>query len=74
MEMLIFSLRVGVIEAGIIDHFITYCTWKMNYEAINKHNTVMCRSMKNYGREIFTNKLKELDWELEKYIFMFKCQ
>ena len=49
------------IESGISDHFITYCTRKINHGAINKHNTVKAQSMKNYCIKIFTDKLKELD-------------
>ena len=55
--------QAGVIESGISDHFITYCTRKINHEAINKHNTVKARSMKNYCRENFIDKLKDLNWE-----------
>ena len=54
--------EAGVIESGISDHFITYCTRKFNNRIINKHNTVKARSMKNYCSEIFIDKLKELDW------------
>ena len=55
--------QAGIIESGISDHFITYCTRKINTEVINKHNTVNARSMKNYDSEIFIEKLKVLDWE-----------
>jgi hypothetical protein len=53
----------GVIESGISDHFITFCTRKINNEILNKHNTVNARSMKNYCSEIFIEKLKELNWD-----------
>ena len=53
----------GVIESGISDHFITFCTRKINNEILNKHNTVMARSMKNYCSEVFIEKLKEVNWE-----------
>ena len=53
----------GVIESGISDHFITFCTRKINNEILNKHNTVSARSMKNYSSEVFIEKLKEVNWE-----------
>ena len=54
----------GVIETGLSDHFITYCTRKISREQINKHNTVKLRSLKNYCSNTFTEKLKNLDWSI----------
>ena len=54
----------GVIESGISDHFITYCTRKIVRGQIGKHNTVKIRPMKDYSKESFIDLLNECDWDL----------
>ena len=54
----------GVIESGISDHFITYCTRKIVRGQIGKHNTVKTRPMKDYSKESFIDLLNECNWEL----------
>ena len=54
----------GVIESGISDHFITYCTRKIDRGQIGRHNTVKIRQMKDYSKESFIALLNECDWEL----------
>ena len=54
----------GVIESGISDHFITFCTRKILRGQIGKHNTIKIRPMKNYSKEIFVDLLKGYDWNL----------
>ena len=60
----------GVIESGISDHYITFCTRKILKNPIGKHNKINTRSMKNYSQDSFTDSLNEKDWSLvnrEKY-------
>ncbi|CAL4218293.1 unnamed protein product, partial [Meganyctiphanes norvegica] len=54
----------GIIESGISDHYITYCTRKVIKCQINKHNPIKIRSMKNYSNDIFVEKLQSLDWSV----------
>ena len=54
--------QAGVIETGLSDHFITYCTRKVIRGQINKHNTISIRSMKNYNEDSFIEKLQNMDW------------
>ena len=53
----------GVISIGISDHFLTYCTRKVTKGLFKKHNTVKVRSMKNYDKDVFCQKLSEANWE-----------
>ena len=43
----------GVIESGISDHFITFCTRKTFKDTVGKHTRIRIRSMKNYTKDIF---------------------
>ena len=52
----------GVLNVGVSDHLITYCTRKLNRVKLNSHNTVNIRSLKNYSSELFTDKLKNINW------------
>ena len=56
--------QAGIIETGLSDHFITYCTRKVVKGQINKHNTISIRSMKHYSKSIFIEKLLSLDWSI----------
>ncbi|KAK3085363.1 hypothetical protein FSP39_002164 [Pinctada imbricata] len=53
----------GVISIGLSDHFLTYCTRKSVKSFYNKHNNVKVRSMKNYDKDVFSQKLCEANWE-----------
>ena len=50
----------GVIEIGVSDHFLTYCTRKITKVLYHKHNNVKIRSLKNYNRETFEQRLKDM--------------
>ena len=54
----------GVLTFGLSDHLATYCTRKIVKGQISKnvHNFVKIRSLKNYTKEIFCQKLSEIDW------------
>ena len=54
----------GVLESGISDHFITYCTRKTLRGQIGKHNTVKIRPMKDYSKESFVELLESYNWDL----------
>ena len=44
------------------DHFLTYCTRKITKVLYHKHNNVKIRSLKNYNRETFEQRLKDATW------------
>lgn len=51
-----------VLHLGISDHSLIYCTRRVVKAAINKHNTVKLRSMKNYDKDTFQVNLLNADW------------
>ena len=51
----------GVIEIGVSDHFLTYCTRKITKVLYHKHNNVKIRSLKNYNKET-EQRLKDATW------------
>jgi hypothetical protein len=53
----------GVLNMGISDHFIVYCTRKLSKSSFNKHNNVKVRSVKSYNKDVFIEKLTEAKWE-----------
>ena len=52
----------GVIDAGISDHQLIYCTRKIKRTKHNMHNQIQVRSLKKYSAEIFTNALKTVQF------------
>lgn len=52
----------GVIDIGISDHQIIYCTRKITREKFHEHNEITIRSLKNYSQEAYINTLKETDF------------
>jgi hypothetical protein len=55
--------RHGVLNIGLSDHFIVYCTRKLSKCFFNKHNTVKVRSVKSYDKNVFISKGTEAKWE-----------
>ena len=52
----------GVIDAGISDHQLIYCTRKIKRTKHNMHNQIQVRSLKKYSAEIFANALKTVQF------------
>ena len=50
--------QCGVIELGISDHNLVYCTRKTPSHKLNKLNDITIRSMKNYAKEKFSEPRK----------------
>ena len=48
----------GVIDVGILDHQLIYCTRKIKRIKHNMHNQIQVRSLKRYSAEVLTNALK----------------
>ena len=46
-------IQSGVIEMGLFDHELIYCTRKTSLLKLNEHFEISIRSMKNYSHEIF---------------------
>ena len=52
----------GVINSGISDHCMIYCTRKLTKDYFGKHNNVKLRSLKNYDKNDFVSQLNLVDW------------
>ena len=51
-----------MIDVGISDHQLIYCTRKIKRIKHNMHNQIQVRSLKKYSAEIFTNALKTVQF------------
>ena len=58
----------GVIDVGISDHQLIYCTRKIKRIKDNMHNQIQVRSLKRYSAEICNNSLKTAQFP-NSYIF-----
>ncbi|XP_071959528.1 uncharacterized protein [Antedon mediterranea] len=56
----------GVINIGLSDHFIIYCTRKIPKSHVhkNEHNSAKLRSLKNYNVNNYLEKLNDIDWSV----------
>ena len=61
------NCQSGVLNMGISDHFIVYCTRKLSKSSFNKHNNV-----KSYSKDVFIEKLTEANGE--SFFFFFLLQ
>ncbi len=52
----------GVIEYGISDHNIIFCTRKRSKIRFSNHKTVRIRSLKTYNIDVFKDDLKRVNW------------
>ena len=52
----------GVIDVGLSDHQIIYCTRKISRIKRNTHKQIKCRSLKNYSADIYEEDLDRLDF------------
>ena len=55
--------QCGVLDLGLSAHQVIYCTRKCKKIPISRHNGVTLRSLRNYRKEIFEEKLHEVDWQ-----------
>ena len=52
----------GIIECGMSDHQLIFCTRKVNRTKFNKHNNVFLRSLKHYAINVFVEKLQKVNF------------
>ena len=52
----------GVIQMGLSDHSLIYCSRKVIKPVVGKHKFIEIRSLKKYSIEDFNQKLNNVDW------------
>ena len=53
----------GVINVGLSDHQLIYCTQKILRTKFNMHNQIQVRSLKNYTPELFREELTKINFQ-----------
>ena len=52
----------GVVDTGLSDHQLIYCTRKINRTKFNTHKYIRTRSLKNYSQSLYLEKLNEINF------------
>ena len=60
----------GVIDVGLSDHQIVYCTRKISRIKRGTHKEIRCRSLKNYSADIYEEALGRVDFLIILEILM----
>ena len=55
-------IQSGVIEVGLSDHQMIFCSRKILRSKFNKHNTVKIRSLKHYSKDLFLESLQNVNF------------
>ena len=51
------EFQSGVIDVGLSDHQLIFCTRKIVRPKVHEHNYISIRSLKNYSQDVFLNAL-----------------
>ena len=54
--------QFGIVNVGLSDHQLIYCTRKITRTRLNAHKYVKMRSLKYYSEDLYAKKLKEIDF------------
>ena len=54
--------QFGIVNVGLSDHQLIYCTRKITRTRLNTHKYVKMRSLKYYSEDLYVKKLKEIDF------------
>ena len=54
--------QFGIVNVGLSDHQLIYCTRKVTRTRLNAHKYVKMRSLKYYSEDLYVKKLKEIDF------------
>ena len=54
--------QFGIVNVGLSDHQLIYCTRKITQTRLNAHKYVKMRSLKYYSEDLYVKKLKEIDF------------
>ena len=54
--------QFGVVDTGLSDHQLIYCTRKITRTKTNVHKYIKTRSLKNYSQTLFLDKLRKVNF------------
>ena len=54
--------QFGIVNVGLSDHQLIYCTRKITRTRLNAHKYVKMRSLKYYSEDLYVKKVKEIDF------------
>ena len=54
--------QFGVVDTGLSDHQLIYCTRKITRTKTNVHKYIKTRSLKNYSQTLFLDKLRKINF------------
>ena len=54
--------QFGVVDTGLSDHQLIYCTKKITHTKSNVHKYIKTRSLKNYSQTLFLDKVKKTNF------------
>ena len=54
--------QFGVVDTGLSDHQLIYCTRKITHTKTNVHKYIKTRSLKNYSQTLFLDKLRKINF------------
>ena len=52
----------GILDLGLSDHQLIYCTRKTTRAKYNKHKYIKVRSLKNYTKDLYLEALKKIEF------------
>ena len=55
-------IQSGIIDCGMSDHQLIFCTRKLKQAKFNNHNNVFLRSLKHYTVNVFVEKLQKVNF------------
>ena len=63
--------QFGVVDTGLSDHQLIYCTRKVTRTKFNSHKNITIRSLKNYNQDVYSIKSISLTTEnLQTYVML----
>ena len=60
--------QFGIVNVGLSDHQLIYCTRKITRTRLNAHKYVKMRSLKYYSEDLYVKKLKEIDFPITRIL------
>ena len=54
----------GIINSGMLDHQLIFCTRKVKWARFNKHNNMFLRSLKHYTVHVFVEELQKVNFSI----------